>query len=301
MKGKRRFPLTVKDELLDFILTQNVWLTVNNTSKRFYRFSRTSDKFSLRIGIELWDKQAYDYEVSVDQLPDVLEYEKGMVKLLREENVVYYIGACDVPFKRLEKGKAILAKEGDVLIALDRPLEKELVISRPQKECELIADQALSYLERYVRRVFRGTNILYMLQFLRAEKYTFFVQATLAAVGLTTEMFRNKLISYHCPEHWHIETVIHEALVNAITYGSQLDYTKKVAIAYEMGCEGLRVFVQDQGEGFDVKRHVPVSLIDRETVTGRGIRLMKHLTSSLVYNKSGNALSLLFNFKEPLD
>ncbi|URA09762.1 ATP-binding protein [Thermospira aquatica] len=300
MNGKRRFPLKVKDELLDFTLTQNVWLTVNNTSKRFYRLGRSSDKFSLRLGIDLWEKRAYDYEVSIDQLRNVLEYDKGIVKILREDGVFYYIGACDVPFKRLEKGKSVITKEGDVLIALDKPLDKELLISRSKRECDLVADQALSYLERYMRRFFRGTNILYMLQFLPAEKYTFFIQATLGAVGLTTEMFRNKLITYHCPEHWHIEMVIHEALVNAITYGSQLDYTKKVAIGYEIGPEGLRVFIHDQGEGFDVKRHVPVSLIDRETITGRGIRLMKNLATSLVYNKNGNAISLLFNFKETL-
>jgi len=111
-------------------------------------------------------------------------------------------------------------------------------------------------------------------------------------------MFKNKILTYHREEYWHIETVLHEALVNAITYGSQLDYSKKIAIAYEIGSYGLRVLIQDPGEGFDVKGHIPLSLLDKENITGRGIRLMKHLSSTLTYNKHGNALSLLFNFKD---
>ncbi|NPV39151.1 Histidine kinase-like ATPase domain protein [Brevinematales bacterium NS] len=298
MNHRRRFPLTVKDELLDFTLTRNVWFTLNNQNGPFYRFARSFDKYSLRVGIDLWDNPFYDYEALPEHLPDVLTYHEGVVKVARRKKVYYYVGTCDVPFRPVDIDHSFRVNEGEILLALDQPLERELLISRPKKECELVADEALSFLQRYFRRNFRGVSLLYVMQFLPAEKYTFFIQSSLGAVGLTTEMFKNKLLGYQCDEHWHIETVIHEALVNAITYGSQMDYSKKISIAYEIGPEALRVFIQDPGEGFDVRRHVPVSLIDNETITGRGIRLMKHLTSALTYNANGNALSLLFNFRE---
>lgn len=301
MNTRRRFPLTMKDELLDFTLTRNVWLTVNNEKKVFYRFGRSFDKHSLRIGLELWDKRMYDYESPPEHLPDLMVYHDGVVRVQHQRDVLYYLGSCNVPFRHVEAGKATGIKEGDILLAIDKSLDSEVIITRKREDCELVADEILNFLEKYFRKHFRGVHILYVIHFLPAEKYTFFIQSSLAAVGLTTEMFKNKLISYKYQEHWHVETVIHEALVNAIAYGSQLDYSKKIVIGYEIGPEALRVFVRDPGEGFDVKSHMPVSLLDRETVTGRGIRLMKHLTSALNYNVRGNAISLLFNFRRKYD
>jgi len=298
MTPRRRFPLTVKDELLDFTLTRNVWFTLNNQNKCFYRFARTFDKYSLQVGVELWDKPFYDYESLPEHLPDVLVYHEGVVKIPRRRDVYYYLGACDVPFRPVYDKHSFGVREGEVLLALDKPLTQELVIARPRRECELVADEALRVLQRCVRHVSGEAHLLYILQFMTAEKYAFFIQSSLSAVGLTTEMFRNRLLGYQGTEHWHIETVLHEALVNAITYGSQMDYSKKIAIAYEIGPEALRVFIQDPGTGFDVRRHTPLSLIDRENITGRGIRLMKQLTSAMSYNASGNAISLLFNLKE---
>ncbi|MFN4216406.1 MAG: hypothetical protein ACK4HQ_03280 [Brevinematales bacterium] len=230
MNHRRRFPLTVKDELLDFTLTRNVWFTLNNQKGPFYRFARSFDKYSLRVGIDLWENLFYDYEALPEHLPDVLTYQEGVVKVIRRQKVYYYVGMCDVPFRPVSMENSFRVKEGEVLIAVDRPLERELLIRRPRKECELVADEALGFLQRYFWRNFRGVSLLYKMQFLPAEKYTFFIQSSLGAVGLTTEMFKNKLLYYHCDEHWHIETVIHEALVNAITYGSQMNYSKKISI-----------------------------------------------------------------------
>jgi len=294
MRKSQTFPLTLKDELVDFTLTRNVWLTVNNNNKRFFQFNRSFDKFSLDIGIHLWENRFYDYNTPLDKHPDILSYREGIIRIPKQKDVLYYIGKCNSPFVPLSFDKPTNVGEGDCIIAVDAPLPKPLIIEH--EGCFLLADQALQYLQQYFQKHFKKISLLFILQFVSGEKYTFFIQSSLAAVGLTTEMFKNKILTYHREEYWHIETVLHEALVNAITYGSQLDYSKKIAIAYEIGSYGLRVLIQ--GEGFDVKGHIPLSLLDKENITGRGIRLMKHLSSTLTYNKHGNALSLLFNFKD---
>jgi serine/threonine-protein kinase RsbW len=110
-------------------------------------------------------------------------------------------------------------------------------------------------------------------------------------------MIKNKLLQFHTEKIWQIETVLHEALVNAITYGNGLDPEKPVMMNYELGSKGLRVCISDCGPGFDIKNiSVPVGAEALEKISGRGIYIMKKFSDALFYNRTGNEVVLFFQF-----
>ena len=90
-----------------------------------------------------------------------------------------------------------------------------------------------------------------------------------------------------------VRLALEEALVNAIKHGNRMDPDKSVQIDWTLSESGVRIVIEDQGEGFDVS-DVPDPTDDEnlDKPGGRGIMLMRSFMSVVEYNESGNRLTL---------
>lgn len=87
-----------------------------------------------------------------------------------------------------------------------------------------------------------------------------------------------------------IELAAHEALVNAIVHGNQLDTSKRVVVTCRCQTDGeVSLIVQDHGNGFD-PRCVPDPTAPENhlRVSGRGIHLMKNFMDEVSFEEGGS-------------
>ena len=90
-------------------------------------------------------------------------------------------------------------------------------------------------------------------------------------------------------------TCLNEALNNAMIHGNKQDPAKKVIINAEI--EGRRITwtVTDEGPGFDyVHLADPTAPENLESLTGRGVFIIKHLADQCIFNSKGNEVELHF-------
>lgn len=87
-----------------------------------------------------------------------------------------------------------------------------------------------------------------------------------------------------------------EAVNNSIVHGNKEDESKKVTIEFHVEQELVRIFVEDEGPGFDFEA-VPDPTIPEniENIHGRGVYLMKHLADAVEFHNEGNRVELRFN------
>ena len=102
-----------------------------------------------------------------------------------------------------------------------------------------------------------------------------------------------RLRSFDDHDIFSIRLALEEALVNAIKHGNQLDRTKKVHIECSIGADWVEVGVVDEGPGFD-PNDVPDPLCDEnlERPCGRGLLLIRHYMTEVVYHPPGNRLTM---------
>jgi serine/threonine-protein kinase RsbW len=90
-------------------------------------------------------------------------------------------------------------------------------------------------------------------------------------------------------------TCLSEVVNNAIVHGNKLDESKKVIVNADL--EGKRIIwtVTDEGEGFDYN-HLPdpTAPENLESLTGRGVFIIKHLADQCIFNSKGNEVELHF-------
>jgi len=90
-------------------------------------------------------------------------------------------------------------------------------------------------------------------------------------------------------------TCLNEALINAIKHGNKMDPAKKVIINAEVDGKRIIWTVTDEGTGFDyVHLADPTAPENLESLTGRGVFIMKHLADQCIFNTSGNEVELHF-------
>jgi len=90
-------------------------------------------------------------------------------------------------------------------------------------------------------------------------------------------------------------TCLNEALINAIKHGNKMDPAKKVIINAEVDGKRIIWTVTDEGPGFDyVHLADPTAPENLESLTGRGVFIMKHLADQCIFNTSGNEVELHF-------
>jgi serine/threonine-protein kinase RsbW len=90
-------------------------------------------------------------------------------------------------------------------------------------------------------------------------------------------------------------TCLNEAAINAIIHGNKLDATKKVIINADVAPKRVIWTVTDEGEGFDYNHLAdPTAPENLESLTGRGVFIIKHLADQCIFNAAGNEIELHF-------
>jgi serine/threonine-protein kinase RsbW len=92
-----------------------------------------------------------------------------------------------------------------------------------------------------------------------------------------------------------INTVLTEALANAIEHANIADPAKEVVVRINISDKELAIRVFDNGQGFDLNRvSVPSFDLDLLDEKGRGLFIIRSLMDSVVYKKTngGNVLEM---------
>jgi serine/threonine-protein kinase RsbW len=90
-------------------------------------------------------------------------------------------------------------------------------------------------------------------------------------------------------------TCLNEAAINAIIHGNKLDMSKKVIINAEVDAKRVVWTITDEGEGFDYNHLAdPTAPENLESLTGRGVFIIKHLADQCIFNATGNEIELHF-------
>jgi serine/threonine-protein kinase RsbW len=90
-----------------------------------------------------------------------------------------------------------------------------------------------------------------------------------------------------------IRLALEEALVNAIKHGNQMDRRKTVHIQYRVLADRFDIRITDEGCGFepcDVPD--PTAVENLERPCGRGLMLMRHYMTEVIFNGRGNCVSM---------
>lgn len=87
-----------------------------------------------------------------------------------------------------------------------------------------------------------------------------------------------------------------EAVNNSILHGNLSNSLKFVEIDFFETPKSISFIVRDQGLGFDHNNLPdPTAPQNLEVETGRGVFLMRHLADDVLYNETGNEVTLIFN------
>ncbi|WP_397571831.1 ATP-binding protein [Schlesneria sp. T3-172] len=94
-------------------------------------------------------------------------------------------------------------------------------------------------------------------------------------------------------DQFGIRLAVDEAVTNAIKHGNQLSPEKKVRIDFRKSDAGVRIEIEDEGDGFRPE-DVPDCTADEnlERPTGRGLMLMREFMTRIEYSEKGNRVVL---------
>ena len=95
-----------------------------------------------------------------------------------------------------------------------------------------------------------------------------------------------------------IRLCLEEALINAMKYGNRLRQDLSVDLEVEASPQEVRLTVQDQGSGFDVKQLEDCT--EEKNLfrnRGRGVYLIHQLMDEVSYNEKGNRLVMVKSLK----
>jgi serine/threonine-protein kinase RsbW len=95
-----------------------------------------------------------------------------------------------------------------------------------------------------------------------------------------------------------IKLAIEEALINAIKHGNGLDRAKRVHVSYRLLHDRFEVRIRDEGPGFDpADVPDPTAIENLERPCGRGLMLMRHYMTEVVYHGPGNNVHMIKVFR----
>ena len=122
------------------------------------------------------------------------------------------------------------------------------------------------------------------------------VPSDLGIVGAAVE-----LVASHVPPgtlsprriSFNLRTALAEALGNAIRYGTGEDPDRVVRVRVELGEDVVRIYVVDDGNGYDPRRLPdPTQPDNLEREFGRGLFVIRHLVDDVAFNEKGNGICL---------
>jgi serine/threonine-protein kinase RsbW len=111
-----------------------------------------------------------------------------------------------------------------------------------------------------------------------------------------------ELVTRHCLAgqqatptiRFRLRVVLSEALSNAIVRGNCEDRTKWVEVRAELVPDSIRVYVTDEGPGFDpdaVPEPIRPEQLDEDQ--GRGLYLIRKLVDAVQFNEQGNSICMI--------
>jgi serine/threonine-protein kinase RsbW len=112
------------------------------------------------------------------------------------------------------------------------------------------------------------------------------------AVELVT---RHCLAGQHATEtiRFRLRVVLSEAISNAIIRGNAEDHRKRVDVRVELVPEVIRVYVTDEGPGFDpASVPEPITPEQLDEARGRGLYLIRKLVDAVHFNEQGNSICM---------
>jgi serine/threonine-protein kinase RsbW len=111
-----------------------------------------------------------------------------------------------------------------------------------------------------------------------------------------------ELVTRHCLAghratrtiRFKLQVVLSEALANAILRGNQEALDKWVEVRAELRAEVIRVYVTDEGPGFDPSTvPEPIQPDQIDEAGGRGLFLIRKLVDAVQFNKQGNSICMI--------
>jgi serine/threonine-protein kinase RsbW len=111
-----------------------------------------------------------------------------------------------------------------------------------------------------------------------------------------------ELVTRHClagqeatpKTRFRLRVVLSEALTNAIVQGNREDRNKWVDIRAELVPEVIRVWVTDEGAGFDPNSvPEPIRPEQLDEARGRGLYLIRKLVDTVEFNEQGNSICMI--------
>jgi serine/threonine-protein kinase RsbW len=110
-----------------------------------------------------------------------------------------------------------------------------------------------------------------------------------------------ELVTRHCLAGHHatpstrfrLRVVLSEALTNAIIQGNREEHGKWVDVRAELGPDAIRVWVTDEGTGFDPEAiPEPTGPEQLDAARGRGLYLIRKLVDAVQFNERGNSICM---------
>jgi serine/threonine-protein kinase RsbW len=111
-----------------------------------------------------------------------------------------------------------------------------------------------------------------------------------------------ELVTRHCLAghqatrtiRFRLQVVLSEALANAIVRGNREARDKWVDIRAELRTDVIRVYVTDEGPGFDPSTiPEPIQPDQIDEAGGRGLFLIRHLVDAVQFNEQGNSICMI--------
>jgi serine/threonine-protein kinase RsbW len=111
-----------------------------------------------------------------------------------------------------------------------------------------------------------------------------------------------ELVTRHClaghqasqTARFRLRVVLSEALSNAIVQGNREDRTKWVDVRAELVPDAIRVWVTDEGAGFDpASVPEPIRPEQLDEARGRGLYLIRKLVDVVQFNERGNSICMI--------
>ena len=111
-----------------------------------------------------------------------------------------------------------------------------------------------------------------------------------------------ELVTRHCLAghqasqtiRFRLRVVLSEALSNAIIKGNCEDQSKWVDVRAELVPESIRVYVTDEGPGFDPATvPEPIRPEQLDEARGRGLYLIRKLVDAVQFNAQGNSICMI--------
>ena len=130
--------------------------------------------------------------------------------------------------------------------------------------------------------------------------------ATLVTLRLPSEVScieeAVELVTRHCLAgheasptiRFRLRVVLSEALSNAILRGNAEDRSKWVDVRAELVPDSIRVYVTDEGPGFDPAAvPEPIRPEQLDEAQGRGLYLIRKLADAVQFNDQGNSICMI--------